>query len=77
LQCCLAAVHRVLAYCRASTNKQELDLQLHLLSQQGYDELFQEHISGRRRDRPEFERLVSRALELAGQGLTLIDWIVS
>lgn len=70
-------MRRVLAYCRASTNKQELTLQLDLLQQQGYDELFQEHVSGRRRDRPQFEQLVNRALELASQGYSVDVLVVN
>jgi DNA invertase Pin-like site-specific DNA recombinase len=61
-------VPSILAYVRASTNRQETDLQLAMLDREGYDELFTEHISGRRRDRPEFQRMVDRALELRRQG---------
>lgn len=62
---------------RASTNKQELDIQHDLLSRAGFDELFQEHISGRRGDRPEFRRMVDRALELSGQGVRVYVLVVN
>jgi DNA invertase Pin-like site-specific DNA recombinase len=57
-----------LAYMRISTVKQDVTVQQHSLTQHGYDELFTEQISGTRDDRPEFRRLVARALELAQQG---------
>jgi len=66
-----------LAYCRASTNKQELEIQLEMLGRAGYDELYQEHISGTRSDRPEFGRLVTRALELSAVGIEVHVLVVN
>lgn len=57
-----------LAYMRVSTAKQDAVVQRDTLEQHHYDELFQEQISGTRDDRPEFERMVARALDLAKQG---------
>jgi DNA invertase Pin-like site-specific DNA recombinase len=63
-----------LAYCRVSTSKQTATVQNDYLNQHGYNELFTEQISGTRDDRPEFQRLVSRALELShlGQQVTIL-----
>jgi site-specific DNA recombinase len=58
----------ILAYMRASTTKQELDVQLDLLQRAGFDELYQEHISGTRGERPQFRAMVDRALELSAKG---------
>ena len=57
-----------LGYGRVSSADQNLDRQVYLFEQLGTDELFLEKISGGRRDRPEFLRLVDRALELRQQG---------
>lgn len=58
----------VLAYMRASTSKQELDVQHELLTNAGFDELYQEHISGMRGERRQFRAMVDRALELSATG---------
>ena len=57
-----------LAYARVSTDAQSLDVQLAAFEAIGYEELFQEKISGTRRDRPQFLALISRALELRSHG---------
>jgi len=57
-----------LCYARVSRQEQSLETQLFLFQQQGFDELFVEKISGRREDRPEFQRLCDRALALRGEG---------
>lgn len=63
----------ILAYARVSTDQQAeeqqgLEQQLATLQRAGYDELFQEVISGRDPARPQFIALVDRALMLASQG---------
>ena len=67
-----------LAYARVSSQDQNIELQIGQFESLGYDELFQEKISGRKRDRPEFTRLTERALELRGQGhdvhALVIEW---
>jgi DNA invertase Pin-like site-specific DNA recombinase len=71
------ALHR-LAYGRVSTDQQNIELQIAQFEALGYDELFVEKISGRRRDRPEFAKLISRAIELRQQGhdvqVLVIEW---
>ena len=62
---------------RASTNKQELEIQHDLLSRAGFDELYQEHISGGRRDRPQFRAMVDRALELSSRGVRVYVLVVN
>ncbi|NEQ45667.1 MAG: recombinase family protein [Leptolyngbya sp. SIOISBB] len=53
-----------LAYARVSSQDQNIELQIGQFESLGYDELFQERVSGRKRDRPEFAKLTERALEL-------------
>lgn len=57
-----------LAYARSSTEKQDLDYQVVQFEKLGYDEMFVEKLSGRRRDRPQFDALTERAIELRHQG---------
>ena len=53
--------HYQLCYGRVSSRDQNLDLQIQQFQQQvEFDELFTESLSGRRRDRPEFLRMVER-----------------
>ncbi|NER82272.1 MAG: recombinase family protein [Leptolyngbya sp. SIO1D8] len=67
-----------LSYGRVSSLDQNIELQVSQFESIGYDELYIEKISGRRRDRPEFKRLVARALELRSQGhdvaVYVIEW---
>lgn len=57
-----------LFYGRVSSQEQSLETQLYLFEQSGADELFIEKISGRSENRPEFNRLCDRALELRAAG---------
>jgi DNA invertase Pin-like site-specific DNA recombinase len=69
--------HYQLCYGRVSTEEQSLTLQIQQFQQQlEFDELFTENVSGRRRDRPEFLRMVDRALELRQQRHQVTVWVV-
>jgi DNA invertase Pin-like site-specific DNA recombinase len=69
--------HYQLCYGRVSSKDQNLDLQIQQFRQQlEFDELFSEDLSGRRRDRPEFLRLVDRALELRQYRHQVTVWVV-
>ena len=69
--------HYQLCYGRVSSKDQNLDLQIQQFQQQvEFDELFTESLSGRRRDRPEFLRLVDRALELRQHRHQVTVWVV-
>jgi DNA invertase Pin-like site-specific DNA recombinase len=69
--------HYQLCYGRVSSKDQNLDLQIQQFRQQiEFDELFSEDLSGRRRDRPEFLRLVDRALELRQHRHQVTVWVV-
>jgi DNA invertase Pin-like site-specific DNA recombinase len=69
--------HYQLCYGRVSTEEQSLKLQIQQFQQQlEFDELFAENVSGRRRDRPEFLRMVDRALELRQQRHQVTVWVV-
>ena len=57
-----------LCYGRVSTLDQNIELQISQFESIGYDQLFVEKVSGRRRDRPEFLKLTDKALELRSQG---------
>lgn len=48
-----------LGYARVSTSDQELGLQLAALQAAGCERIFQEKVTGARRDRPELERLLA------------------
>lgn len=61
-----------LAYGRVSTDSQSLDQQLANFERLGFDELFVEKLSGRKRDRPEFAKLLARAAELRKVGHDVI-----
>lgn len=65
-----------LAYCRNSTKEQDFQTQLHQLEGAGFDELFVEHISGGKKERPEFDRLAERAIELRKQGHEVVILVV-
>ena len=64
-----------LGYIRSSTNKQDYDYQVANFERLGYDELFEEKLSGRRRDRPEFLRLAERVILLRGQGHEVMVYV--
>ncbi len=69
--------HYQLCYGRVSTEEQSLELQMQQFQQQlEFDELFAENLSGRRRDRPEFLRMVERALDLRGQRHLVTVWVI-
>lgn len=69
--------HYQLCYGRVSTEEQSLTLQIQQFQQQlEFDELFTENVSGRRRDRPEFLRMVDRALDLRQQRHQVTVWVV-
>jgi DNA invertase Pin-like site-specific DNA recombinase len=73
----LAMAHYQLCYGRVSTEEQSLELQMQQFQQQlEFDELFAENLSGRRRDRPEFLRMVERALDLRGQRHLVTVWVI-
>lgn len=47
----------IIAYARVSTNDQLLDRQIDMLTQYGYDQLFQEKYTGTKANRPEFDKV--------------------
>ena len=49
-----------IGYARFSTTDQNLDLQLAALNQAGCGRIYQEKISGAKRDRPELQRLLDQ-----------------
>lgn len=55
-------------YGRVSSQDQNLERQYYLFEQIGVDKIYVEKISGGRRDRPEFLRLVEDSLQLRSQG---------
>lgn len=55
-------------YGRVSSADQSLERQIYLFEQIGVDDLYLEKVSGGRRDRPEFLRLVDDALNLRQEG---------
>jgi DNA invertase Pin-like site-specific DNA recombinase len=59
-----------IGYARVSTDDQRLDLQLAALSEAGCRRIFQEKVSGVRRDRPELARLLDHLRE----GDTVVVW---
>ena len=48
-----------IGYARVSTTDQNLENQIKLLRDAGCEEIFEEKISGARKDRPELEKLLS------------------
>lgn len=52
-----------IGYARVSTAEQNLDLQIDALQAVGCDRIFQEKISGARKDRPELEKMLSMLRE--------------
>ena len=59
-----------LGYARVSTESQNLDLQIDALVQNGCEEIFQEKISGAKKERPELKRL----LEYVRKGDVIVIW---
>lgn len=54
-----AVKHQKIGYARVSTADQNLERQLDMLRQQGAEIVFQEKMTGARRDRPELNRMLS------------------
>lgn len=50
----------IFGYARVSTEDQSLDLQLDALSKYGVDEVFQEKMTGTKKDRPQLERMLDK-----------------
>jgi DNA invertase Pin-like site-specific DNA recombinase len=48
----------IFGYARVSTEDQNLDLQIDALTQHGIDKLFQEKVTGSKRDRPQLEDMI-------------------
>jgi DNA invertase Pin-like site-specific DNA recombinase len=48
----------ILGYARVSTEDQNLDLQIDALRQYGAERIFQEKVSGARRDRPQLDEML-------------------
>jgi len=59
-----------IGYARVSTEDQNLDIQLETLRQAGCKRIFQEKVSGARRERPEFLKM----LEHLRDGDTIVIW---
>ena len=51
--------HQKIGYARVSTTDQNLERQLDMLRQQGAEIIFQEKMTGTKRDRPELNKLLS------------------
>ena len=54
--------HCTFGYARVSTEQQNLDRQLDMLSQYGVDYIFNEKMTGTKRDRPELNKLLDRLM---------------
>jgi DNA invertase Pin-like site-specific DNA recombinase len=61
---------RTIAYCRVSSRDQNPEMQLSALTEHGYDVLYQEKISGRHIDRPQWHA----CLDDLKDGDTLLFW---
>lgn len=53
----------IFGYCRVSTEQQNLDRQIDALKQYGVDLIFNEKMTGTKRDRPELSKLLDRMTE--------------
>ncbi|MCL6633722.1 MAG: recombinase family protein [Alicyclobacillus herbarius] len=60
----------IFGYARVSTEDQNLDLQIDALQQYGAERIFQEKISGERRDRPQLDEM----LKYLRPGDTVVVW---
>ena len=49
-----------IGYARVSTNEQNLDRQIDILKEAGAERIFEEKVTGTRRDRPELERMLDQ-----------------
>ena len=54
--------HCTFGYARVSTEQQNLDRQLDMLTQYGVDYIFNEKMTGTKRDRPELDKLLDRLM---------------
>lgn len=54
--------HCTFGYARVSTEQQNLDRQLDMLAQYGVDHIFNEKMTGTKRDRPELNKLLDRLM---------------
>lgn len=54
--------HYTFGYARVSTEQQNLDRQLDMLTQYGVDYIFNEKMTGTKRDRPELNKLLDRLM---------------
>ena len=57
-----AVKHCTFGYARVSTEQQNLDRQLDMLTQYGVDYIFNEKMTGTKRDRPELNKLLDRLM---------------
>ena len=57
----------VFGYARVSTEQQNLDRQLEALNQYGVDIIYNEKMTGTKRDRPELNKLLDRMTEVMMQ----------
>ena len=55
--------HQKIGYARVSTADQNLERQLDLLRQSGVEIIFQEKVTGTKRDRPELNRLLAHVAQ--------------
>ena len=60
----------LIGYARVSTHDQNLDLQTAALKEEGCERIFEDKLSGSRRERPGLER----AIDLLREGDTLVVW---
>jgi len=60
----------IIGYARVSTQDQNLDLQKQSLTAAGCEKIYEDHISGKRADRPG----LAMALEMIREGDTLVVW---
>ncbi len=51
-------IHMIFGYARVSTQNQNLAMQLDAFEKYGVDEVFQEKMSGAKKDRPELEKMI-------------------
>lgn len=61
-----------IGYIRVSSQDQNLDRQLEMMSEQNIDKLFQEKISGKDTQRPEFQKLLSISVKVTRSSSPLL-----